>query len=332
MKSPFVLDSRRITLTTSIGVALAPDNGNTVAELIKNADIALYSIKDETKNCYSFFHAWMNDRVTERMLLAEMLRDALDNNELELYYQPKIDLRTGAIAGAEALLRWNSRDGMIPPDRFIPIAEETGLIIPIGEWVLRKACRQASQWRRVHPDFHIAVNISPAQFDRDYLPQLVEEVLEDSALPACALELEITEGMIIEDVDKTVEILQSLRQLGVDLSIDDFGTGYSSLSYLTRLPLDILKIDRSFMEKVPDSSDDTNVVLSILALARSLKLKVTAEGVETSEHVELLRQHDCDYIQGYHCSRPLPVSGFVDFMIHKQGRCPSCEGLVWSQD
>ncbi|WP_321531833.1 EAL domain-containing protein [uncultured Desulfuromonas sp.] len=329
VESPFVIGAQRISLTTSVGIAVAPDDGETVSELLKNANIALYSIKDIRRNSFSYYEQEMSDRVVERMNLAEMLREALDNEEFELYYQPKIRLKDGMIVGAEALLRWHSRDGMVPPDRFIPIAEQTGLILPIGEWVLRQACQQAQLWRQVHPDFHVGVNLSPAQFDLDYLPRLVNDILEESHLPAEALELEITEGMIIENIDDTVQILQSLRELGVEISIDDFGTGYSSLSYLTRLPLDILKIDRSFMFEVPDSRDSTNVVLSILALARSLNLKVTAEGVETEEHVTLLHDHHCTYIQGYFSSRPLPVADFEKFMHRRQCRCVNCEGITW---
>nr|WP_320050943.1 EAL domain-containing protein [uncultured Desulfuromonas sp.] len=329
--APFVIGAQRINLTLSVGIAVAPDDGETVAELLKNAGIALYSIKDLRRNSYQYYQGFMSERVTERMTLAEMLREALDQEEFELYYQPKIRLNDGKIVGAEALLRWHSRDGMIPPDRFIPIAEQTGLILPIGEWVLKQACRQAQIWRQVNPDFHMGVNLSPAQFDLDYLPQFVTETLQDTGLPAEALELEITEGMIIEDIDDTVKILNSLRELGVDLSIDDFGTGYSSLNYLTRLPLDILKIDRSFMFEVPDSRESTNVVLSILALARSLNLKVTAEGVETEDHVTLLRDNRCTFIQGYFCSPPLPVREFEAFMSQGQCRCSNCEGITWIQ-
>lgn len=316
MKAPIVLDSRRITLAINLGISRSPEHGTSVDELIKNASIALYSNKAKQLETFSIFHPTMNDGIAERMALIEMLREAITEEEFEVYYQPKVHAQDGSILGAEALIRWHSRDGMIPPDLFIPIAEEIGIIRPIGEWVLREACRQASVWRKTNPHFHMAVNISPAQFDRDYLPQLVAEVLEQSALPPQALELEITEGMIIDNVESTIEILHSLRELGVELSIDDFGTGYSSLSYLTRLPLDILKIDRSFMKKVPASHDDTNVVLSILALARSLNLKVTAEGVETQDHVTLLREHNCDYIQGYFYSRPLPATEFYHYMIN----------------
>lgn len=333
VEAPFVIGAQRVSLTTSVGIAVAPDDGETVSELLKNANIALYSIKDIRRNSFSYYEQVMSDRVIERMSLAEMLREAVDNGEFELYYQPKINLKDGMVVGAEALLRWHSRDGMVPPDRFIPIAEQTGLILPIGEWVLRQACEQAHIWRQEYPEFHMGVNLSPAQFDLDYLPRLVADILKEAQLPAEALELEITEGMIIEDIDNTVQILRSLRDLGVEISIDDFGTGYSSLSYLTRLPLDILKIDRSFMFEVPDSRDSTNVVLSILALARSLNLKVTAEGVETEDHVTLLHDHRCTYIQGYFCSRPLPVAEFEEFMRHRQCRCANCEGITWfSQD
>ena len=330
MASPFIVEAQRVTLTTSVGVAVAPEDGETVSELLKNANTALYSIKELRRNSIQYYQQAMSDLVTERMTLAEMLRDALEHNEFELYYQPKIRLKDGVIVGAEALLRWHSRDGMIPPDRFIPIAEQTGLIIPIGEWVLKEACRQAKIWRQLNPDFHMGVNLSPAQFDLDYLPALVAEALQDCSLPAEALELEITEGMIIEDIEDTIKILNSLRDLGVELSIDDFGTGYSSLSYLTRLPLDILKIDRSFMEEVPHSRDSTNVVLSILALARSLNLKVTAEGVENQDHVTLLSDNRCTYIQGYFCSRPLPVADFEVFMQQRECRCINCQGITWN--
>lgn len=317
IKAPIALEARRLTLNINLGISRSPEHGECVDELIKNASIALYSSKGNQQEIFSLFNHSMNDQIAAKLALTEMLREAINRDEFEVYYQPKVLVKDGSIVGAEALIRWHSRDGMIPPDLFIPIAEETGLIRPIGEWVLREACRQASEWRKTNPTFHMAVNISPAQFDHEYLPQLVNEVLEQSSLPAQALELEITEGMIIDNVESTIEILRSLQELGIELSIDDFGTGYSSLSYLTRLPLDILKIDRSFMEKVPASQDDTNVVLSILALANSLKLRVTAEGVETQEHVDLLREHNCDYIQGYFYSRPLPATEFYHYMTNK---------------
>lgn len=317
MQAPFPLDLQQITLSASIGIALAPEHGRSVAELIKNADVAMYSIKDVNITCHKYFHPQMNAFLIERLELAEMLRDALAKQEFELYYQPKIDLRDGTIIGAEALLRWHSPNGMTPPDKFIPIAEDIGLIIPIGEWVLREACRQMSEWRCVNADLHVAVNVSPLQFELDYLPQLVAQMLQQTGLPAQALELEITEETTINNIDKTVEILQAMHDLGVELSMDDFGTGYSSLSYLTRLPVDILKIDRSFMQGIPASQNSTNVVLAILSLARSLNLKVTAEGAETQEHITFLRENNCDYVQGYFCSRPLTAAKFLDFIQQK---------------
>ncbi|MDY0190603.1 MAG: EAL domain-containing protein [Desulfuromonas sp.] len=314
VEAPFVIGAQRVSLTTGIGIAVAAEDGDTVCDLLKNANIALYSGKDIRRNSFSYYQQAMSDKVFERITLAEMLREAVDNEEFELYYQPKMRIKDGMVVGAEALLRWHSRDGMVPPERFIPIAEQTGLIIPIGEWVLRQACRQAHIWRLENIDFRVGVNLSPVQFSLEYLPQLVADVLTEEQLPAHALELEVTEGMILDDIEDTIRILQSLRELGIEISIDDFGTGYSSLSYLTRLPLDILKIDRSFMFEVPHSRDSTNVVLSILALARSLNLKVTAEGVETAEHVQLLRDNNCTYIQGYFYSKPLPAGEFEEFM------------------
>ncbi|WP_232784855.1 putative bifunctional diguanylate cyclase/phosphodiesterase [Psychromonas sp. MB-3u-54] len=315
------LSGHDIVVTPSIGIAIFPNHGENVDNLLKNADAAMYYVKRAGKNDYELFVNSMNVVAKRRLELESFLRHAIDNKELSINYQPQVDIPTGRITGAEALLRWNSAElGMVSPVEFIPIAEETGLISPIGEWVLREACRQVKEWRDDGlPEIQIAVNISVQQFAKQSLDKLVSKVLLETGLPVHCLELEITENMLMDDVEGAVETLHKLKDLGINLAIDDFGTGYSSLSYLKRFPIDKLKIDRSFITYVTTEPSDAAVTQAIISMAHNLGLTVIAEGVEEVSQLEFLRQHHCEEMQGYYFSRPLIVSDMEDLLRSHKG-------------
>jgi diguanylate cyclase (GGDEF)-like protein/PAS domain S-box-containing protein len=317
---PFELNGRDIFVTTSIGISLYPADGKEPASLLKNADIAMYQAKEGGRNFYRFYTAAMNAKAGEQLAMETSLRYALERKELVLHYQPLLDLKTGRITGMEALLRWqHPTGGLIPPDRFIPIAEETGLILPIGEWVLHAACTCLKSLQEAgFPTLRMAVNLSGRQLKRYDLPGTVASVLEKTGVDPALLELELTESSIMENINETISMLHGIREMGVTLAIDDFGTGYSSLSYLKRFPIHRLKIDRSFVGEIPANPDDVAITRAIIALARSLKLKVTAEGVETEEQLAFMAEHGCDELQGYHISRPVPEAELVDF-LQKRG-------------
>jgi len=315
------LSGHEVVVTPSIGIAIFPNHGDDVDSLLKNVDAAMYYVKHAGKNGYELFVKSMNVVAKRRLELESCLRRAIDDNELSLHYQPQVDLKTGRINGAEALLRWNSAElGMVSPVEFIPIAEETGLITPIGEWVLREACAQTRQWRdQGLPPIRVAVNLSVRQFAKQSLEKLVHRVLLDTGLPVECLELEITENMLMDDVEGSVETLHKLKALGVYLAIDDFGTGYSSLSYLKRFPIDKLKVDRSFITHVTTDPGDASVTQAIIAVAHNLGLSVTAEGVEEFSQLEFLQQHDCEEIQGYYFSRPLAAWDMEKLLLTSKG-------------
>jgi EAL domain-containing protein (putative c-di-GMP-specific phosphodiesterase class I) len=277
--------------------------------LVDHADIAMYRAKQQGRNNLQFYTSAMNEGVLERLQVESALHHALERREFVLHYQPQVDLKTGCIVGMEALIRWEHPElGMVPPGRFISLSEENGSIVPIGKWVLRSACMQAKLWQRAgFGDLCIAVNLSARQFSRRDLVQSVAAVLEETGLSPHLLELELTESLLMTDVETAIATMQELKALGVALSIDDFGTGYSSLSYLKRFPIDILKIDQSFVRDITLDPGDAVIVMSIIALAHNLKLHVIAEGVETKEQLAYLRHHRCDAIQGYYFSRPLPA-------------------------
>ncbi|WP_137974168.1 EAL domain-containing protein [Pseudomonas sp. F(2018)] len=299
-------NGREAYLGASIGISLFPDDGQSSDDLLRNADSALHQAKQEGRNTFRFYTQGLTRQAHTRLTLEGQLRQALKRNEFILHYQPLVRGHDGHPIGVEALLRWNSSDGMISPAQFIPLAEETGLIVPIGNWVLREACRQMQFWRQQGLDLHtLAVNLSPRQFRQADLQQQVREALHDSGLPAEHLELEITEGALIENVEQAQATLAALKGLGLKLAIDDFGTGYSSLAYLRRFPLDKLKIDQSFMRGVPEDQANLEIVATIIGLARNLKLCVLAEGVETTEQLQALRHLGCEQCQGYLFSRPL---------------------------
>jgi diguanylate cyclase (GGDEF)-like protein/PAS domain S-box-containing protein len=316
LSEPVQLEKQEIFPTASIGISLFPNDGNDVNGLLKNADMAMYQAKDQGRNNYQFYSQEMNVKALEHLMLETSLRRALERDEFFLVYQPQMNLQSGQLVGVEVLLRWNHPDlGVLMPSRFISMAEETGLILSIGEWVLRTACRQNRIWldEGLGP-LRIAVNLSGRQFKQKGLIATVAEVLEESGLPPDALELELTESIIMEKAEETISILLKLKEMGINLAVDDFGTGYSSLSYLKHFPIDRVKIDRSFVRDISTNSDDAAIVEAIIFMAHSLNLQVTAEGVE--EHVQLmyLAERKCDEIQGYLLSQSLPVDEFTRFL------------------
>ena len=314
MAAEFVVQGRRFSVGCSIGISIFPEHGTEGETLIKNADAAMYSAKDRGGNGFQFFTQDMNVQVVERLTLENSLRLALEKRELFLAYQPQMDIGTGKVVGLEALLRWRHPElGLVPPDKFIRIAENSGLIGPIGEWVLRTACSQARRWQEegllVVP---VAVNVSAVQFRQEGFCELVRKVLHETGLVPQYVELELTEGLLLTSADVTLSVLQELKALGLKLAIDDFGTGYSSLSYLRQFSVDKLKIDRSFIREVPANCDDAAITAAIISMAKSLNLKVIAEGVENEAQMSFLRAHQCDQIQGYYFSKPLAVDKVAD--------------------
>jgi predicted signal transduction protein with EAL and GGDEF domain len=319
MARPFQIDDRDLFVTCSIGVSMYPKDGEDGITLLRNADTAMYRAKEQGRNGFRFYTSDMNDRAVERLLLETRLRSALARNEISLVYQPIIDLQTGRVRSIEALARWrNPVDGDVSPQRFIPIAEETGLIQPIGEWVLRTACRQVRDWMDAGlPPVKVSVNLSARQFGRG-LVQTVESALASTGLEARYLELELTETILMQDAEMVIGTLRTLKSMGVGLSIDDFGTGYSSLSYLRRFPVDRLKIDKSFVHDIDGAGGDPLIVDAVTSLGRSLNLKVVAEGVETEAQMRFLRDRGCDEGQGFHFYRPLAADAVAD-LLGKQG-------------
>jgi diguanylate cyclase (GGDEF)-like protein/PAS domain S-box-containing protein len=303
-------------ITTSIGLSVFPDDGLDAETLIKNADTAMYQAKENGRQSFQFFKPAMNVRAVERQSIEEALRTALERNELALHYQPKINLRTGAITGAEALIRWtHPARGPVSPGQFIPVAEDCGLILPIGNWVLREACRQATAWLEAGlPLASIAVNISAMEFRHETFLEGIFAALEDTRLNPKFLELELTESVLMKRAESAASVLQTLRASGVQLAIDDFGTGFSSLSYLRKFPIDALKIDQSFVRQISTAPDETTIVTAIISMGRSLNLRVIAEGVETQEELSFLQAHQCDEAQGYYFGRPVHPEQFAKLL------------------
>ena len=304
---PFTLGDQDVFVGTSIGIAQFPRDGSDVHQVLKNADMAMYHAKDAGRNCYKFYNDSMSQVTLSRLDLEADLRKALDRGQFEVHYQPQVDIRTGRIFGAEALLRWHHPErGAISPADFVPLAEETGLIIPIGQWVLQEACTQTKAWHDAgFINFKVAVNLSERQFRQNTLVLAVSQALARSGLDPAALELELTEGTIMRNAEDTVFSLSELKAMGMHISVDDFGTGYSSLSYLKRFPIDVIKIDRSFVQDICDDPDDAAITASIIAMARSLKRNVIAEGVETMAQAHALRDRGCNFMQGYLFSKPV---------------------------
>jgi diguanylate cyclase (GGDEF)-like protein/PAS domain S-box-containing protein len=314
MADRFVIQDRTFSVSCSVGISIFPEHGTDSETLIKNADAAMYCAKESGRNTIRFFSDDMNAQVVERLTIEHDLRLALENKELFLMYQPQLDIASGKIVGLEALIRWqHPRLGLVPPDRFIRVAENSGLIIPIGEWVLSTACSVAREWQdQGLAAVPIAVNVSAIQFRQEGFRDLIKKVLHETRLAPGYLELELTESLLLSNADLTFPVLQELKAMGLKLAIDDFGTGYSSLSYLRQFPVHKLKIDRSFIQCVGVSADDASITAAIINLGRSLNLKVIAEGVETEEQMSFLREHQCDEIQGYYFSKPLTTAETVD--------------------
>lgn len=312
----FAIDAHEMFTTLSVGISLFPDDGEDVQLLLKNAAIALSRVKEQGGNGYQFFTADMNAKALKRLTMEGNLRRALEREEFEVYYQPKVEITTQQIVGTEALLRWrHPESGIISPAEFIPLAEETGLIIPIGEWILHTACAQSKAWQNEGFDLHLAVNLSARQFQQENLLKTVTNIVGETGFDSHCLELEVTESSIMKNAESAVRTLNELKETGMKVSIDDFGTGYSSLGYLKHLPIDILKIDKSFVQDIADNADDMALVMAIITLAHNLRLKVVAEGVETKEQLRFLHLLRCDEWQGYLYSKPVPAADFRNLLI-----------------
>ena len=318
MAQPFSIEGHQVVIGASVGIAMAPQDGRTSDELMKNADLALYKAKNEGRSTFHFFEAGMDAAIQKRRTIESGLRLALARNELRLVYQPLIGLKENRVTCLEALLRWDSERGPVSPAEFIPVAEETGLIVPIGEWVLREACRQAALWPE---HVRVAVNLSVVQFKNKHLYEMVEAVLRDTGLKPTRLELEITESLLLNDNEHTLKTLHRLRALGVRISMDDFGTGYSSLSYLRSFPFDKIKIDRSFMRDLKSKGDSLAIIKAVIGLGHSLGMSTTAEGIETEEQLIAVREQGCNEVQGFLFSPPIPAAAVTD-MLDKEAVRP----------
>jgi diguanylate cyclase (GGDEF)-like protein/PAS domain S-box-containing protein len=317
MEMPFRLDTQEFFMSCTIGISLFPANGHDPDTLLKQANLAMHRGKDSERNHVCFYTSEMNARVIEHLMLQNSLRQALDAEQFMLSYQPQVSLENGRVAGLEALVRWqHPRMGTVSPVKFIPLAEENGLIVPIGAWVLKQACAQVKAWQTKGLSIKtVAVNLSPRQFIEIRLPDLVACTLEETGLDAHCLELEITENLLMKDLEGSILTLRALKSIGVKLAIDDFGTGYSSLSYLKRLPIDRLKIDQSFVRDVNSNADDAAITQAIITLAHNLGLTVIAEGVENTEQIAFLSARHCDQVQGYLFSHPIPPEDIADFLM-----------------
>ncbi|MBF0215285.1 MAG: bifunctional diguanylate cyclase/phosphodiesterase, partial [Magnetococcales bacterium] len=316
LSKPFFVDDQELFVTASMGVTLYPDDGDEADLLIRNADMAVARAKTAGRDTCQYYAPAMGAEAERRLVLEHNLRQGLERDEFSVFYQPKVELHSGRIMGMEALVRWHHpRDGMVSPGEFIPVAEESGLIMPLGSRVLRMACQQTQKWHEDgFPELKVAVNLSIRQFRQADLIEEVSTALEESGLPPRCLELEVTETLMMENLDDIVAILTRLKALGLTVAVDDFGVGHSSLTYLKKLPIDVLKIDQSFVRDLTLDSDDAAIVTAILALGRSLRLKVVAEGVETQDQLDFLRREGCDSFQGYLFSRPLDVTAFSQLL------------------
>jgi len=312
MSQPIEVDGHELFITTSIGIAIFPDDGLDAETLLKSADRAMYRAKEAGRNNFQFATRAAVEAAAGRLSLERSLHHAFDRQEFIVHYQPMVEVSTRRVVGAEALIRWmNPETGMMSPEEFIPIAEECGLIFPIGEWVLRTACGQMRKWHDAgHRDLHVSVNLSARQFQQHDLTLMIERILEETGLPADALHLEITESTAMHNAELSLAIMTRLKQMGVHISIDDFGTGYSSLAYLKKFPIDTVKIDQDFVRDLTSDSNDAAIISAVISMARALKRRVVAEGVETEEQLAFLRRHHCETIQGFLYSRPLSAEEF----------------------
>jgi predicted signal transduction protein with EAL and GGDEF domain len=331
LATPHQLGEHELTTTASVGISVYPQDGGDRETLVKNADVAMYKSKEAGRNNYMFFREEMNARAGERLSMENSLRKALEREEFTLYFQPQVNTVTGRIIGAEALIRWrHPAMGLVMPAKFIPIAEESGMIVAIGEWVLRTACMKNRQWQKAGlQTVPVAVNLSALQFMQKDLVEIVSDTVLQTGLEPCRLELEITESSIIQNAEAAINTLKELKAMGVSLSIDDFGTGYSNLGYLKKFPIDKLKVDQSFVRDIVNDPDDAAIVRAIINLAKSLQLRVMAEGVETKEQLDFLSAHGCDEVQGYYFSRPVPEEEFRAMLISdRAGRADASDGAA----
>ncbi len=325
---PFSVEGRELFTTTSIGITLYPFDEREAEGLLKNADTAMYHAKERGRNTFQYFTAELNVRAERRLKIETALRQALERNELSLHYQPQVDLKSGRLTGMEALARWKHPElGNVSPVEFIPVAEETGFIVPLGEWVLREACRQIKAWHDTgFSKLQVAVNLSGKQLRQKDFPDRVREILQETKLESRYLDLELTESLLTVDTEETADIMHTLHDTGVSFSVDDFGTGYSSLAYLKRFPIDVLKIDRSFVRDIASDPNDVAIVKTVIAMAHTLGMRVIAEGVETREQLEFLRKQGCDGSQGYYCSMPLSAEEFSELLVDwKRIRADRCQ-------
>jgi len=306
---PFYVDGHELYTNVSLGITVYPFDENDVDGLLRNADVAMYRAKEHGGNTYEFYSSEMTFKAQARLGLENSLRHAMNQNEFELYYQPLVDLGSGRIQGMEALLRWRQSDDTLTlPEKFIPVAEETGMIVPIGEWVLHTACRQFKEKNGAAGDMRLAINVSPRQFANGQIYNVVTKILTETGFDPNRLDIEITENLLLHNADVASDVIRRLATLGVRFSIDDFGTGYSNLGYLKNLPITDIKIDRSFISGLPDNVNDVAIVGAIISMAHNMGLKVVAEGVETEEQLDFLREHHCDAMQGFYFSPPVTHS------------------------
>jgi len=314
----FIVDTYEFYASISIGISVFPDHANSVEELLKNADIAMYAAKSTRGNQYRLYRDNMDEANDKWLLLETKLHQALKQDRLELHYQPKIDLKTDSVIGMEALLRWYDPElGHIPPDRFIPFAEDCGLINDIGVWVLRKACAQARQWNESHDlSLRVAVNISPIHISTGGFVDMVRSVIAETGIDPNLLEIEITEMSMLDYTEDLIDTIKQLRELGITISLDDFGTGYSSLNYLKKFPVDVLKVDRAFVRDIVPEKSGIAMISAMISLAHALNLQVVAEGVEEEAELNVLREHGCEYVQGYYFSKPLSVEDFTNLIVN----------------
>jgi len=324
-QAPFIIGGEKVYMSSSMGICLFPNDGESVEQLMKNADSALYHSKNRGRNCYSYYSGEMNQKANERLGLESRLRDAIKNQEFELYYQPRVNISQCKLVSCEALIRWNDPEkGIIPPLEFIPIAEELGLIVPIGEWVLRTACEDLARWQKMgFTELQVSVNTSAKQFADNTLLDKLEQILEDTGVDSRNLEIEITESTIVKNITMTAKTLEEISNMGVSVAIDDFGTGYSSLNYLKNLPFDTLKIDMEFIRDITNNKNDAAIAKAIIALAQGLNLNVVSEGVETEDQLVHLKKAGCNEVQGFLISRPLTVERFEKFLKDFSVDCKS---------
>ena len=317
---PFEIKGKKMFATASLGIILYPLDDINTEDLLKNADVAMYHAKDKGRNNFQFYDNDMTAQLEQRLGLEHELRHALERQEFTLLYLPQIDVRDNRVIGIEALIRWHHPErGMVPPDQFIGIAEETGLIVPIGEWVLQQACEQAKALHDAGlPKIHVSVNLSVRQLRETMLVERISQVLETSGLEPSKLDLEITESMLMSDVDRVIQTLMDLSDLGVSISVDDFGTGHSSLAYLKQFPISTLKIDRSFIRDIPHDKDDVSITIAIINMARGLGIRTVAEGVEIREQLEFLKTQECNLMQGYYFSKPISAEKIVAMLQQEQ--------------